>query len=213
MEQRRTLRIERPCLLLVEGEDDRAALEPLIQFIGLYGAIQIVPVGGKHEFARVIKALRELPDFDAVVQALGVVCDADDNPRGAFQRIQNAFKRAGLPVPRRAATITAELPHTGVLVVPAANQQGSLEDVFWSSLEQDPRTGCIAKLIECVGESGFPVRQVNKAQLYAYLAVHHERSGLRIGEAVQAGFFDFDHPAFEPFRQFLQALASQVQSA
>jgi len=85
-----------------------------------------------------------------------------------------------------------------------------LEDVCLRSLDGRPEQECVEGLSQCLGERGLPeLRQPAKARAHAYLATQ-EKPGLRVGEAVEAGYWDFGHPAFDQMKHFLLLVAGEA---
>lgn len=205
-------KLTKPCVVMVEGADDARLVDALLQHLKCDPVIQIVAAEGKTQISARLRAIRAIEGFREV-RALGIIRDADDNPQGAFQSVQGALRGASLPCPSKIGTLTQETPYVGVLIIPSDKEPGSLEDVCLKSLQGDKRMECIEQFINCVEKQQYLIRQPSKAQMAAFLAVHEERPGISLGVAASKGVFNFEHPAFDSLKEFLQVLASKVQSA
>lgn len=89
--------ITEPRLLLVEGEDDEQFFRALVAYMN-ESHVQVEEVGGKGNIRPVIKLIRNDPNFPTLESFL-IARDADDDPVAAFQSMQDALDKAGLPVP------------------------------------------------------------------------------------------------------------------
>lgn len=103
-----------PKQLLVEGRDAVSFFTALLKHLGISG-IQIQNFGGIQELRPFLKALRNEPGFEERITSLGVIRDAETNPQGAFQSVQNALQAAGMPVPGKAEEFQAGNPHLTTL--------------------------------------------------------------------------------------------------
>ena len=72
-----------------------------------------------------------------------------------------------------------------------------------TSIADDAAMPCVEEFIECVMDGG--PRDTSKARVQAFLA-SRDTPGKRLGEAAMAGYWAFDHPAFDGFRQLLSML-------
>jgi hypothetical protein len=67
-------------------------------------------------------------------------------------------------------------------------------------------TQCIDEYFECVrANKGKSPNQISKARIHAWLAAQNPPD-LRLGEAAQKGFIDWDNPSFDQLRNFLTTL-------
>lgn len=82
------LRVEQARLVVVEGKDEEFFFSALLEHLGLSG-VQIVPIGGKSKLRENLKALVRLPGFRQKVTHVGIVRDADDDARAAFQSLRD----------------------------------------------------------------------------------------------------------------------------
>ncbi len=81
--------ITKPKLLLVEGKDEVELFEKLLVDLGLMG-IDIRDIMGKTKYRKHIEALPRLSGFGEVT-SVGIVTDADKQPKGAFDSICDAL--------------------------------------------------------------------------------------------------------------------------
>lgn len=203
-EKARPRRIERPYLLVVEGEEDAAFFEALARHLGLGENLQLWPAGGKDNIRPQIKTLCGLPGFSEV-ERLGVIRDADADPEAAFRSVAGALKAAGLPVPRRPGVVCGERPRVSVFILPGGGNPGALEDLCLEAVRDDPAAACVEEFFRCLEERLSWRTGAAKAKVQAFLA-SREEPGKRLGEAALAGYWPWDSPVFEPVREFLRRL-------
>lgn len=196
--------IEQAKLLVVEGADDARLFNALLRHIGVSG-IQVVDAGGKNNIRQTLRVIAQSPGFSAV-SSIGVVRDADVNADSAFQSVRDALRAANLPSPDAPLSLAEGDIRVAVLIAPYGESSGAIEDVCLESVAGDAAMGCVQDYFSCLNDNG--VEQpgnMPKAEAQAFLA-SRERPGLRLGEAASAGYWDFDHIAFEPFKTLLGML-------
>jgi hypothetical protein len=196
--------IIRPKLLVAEGADEVYLFSALMEHIGVNG-IQIHQARGKDNFRPWLQALVQVPEFSSVV-SLGLVRDADVDAASAFQSMQDSLMSVGLPAPSEPLQPFGLNPRVIVLILPHGNRTGALEDVCLASVADDPAMRCVDGYFNCIQDGGLePSDNLSKARLQAFLA-SRPRSGLLLGQAASAGYWKWEHPAFEPLKQLLQML-------
>lgn len=121
--------IQKSKLLIVEGNHERDFFPAWLKWIGL-DDIQVMPIGGKTKLPASLSALVKQRMFlDGEVVSMVIVRDADDNPAAAFQAVKDAVQSASLPTPSQAMLLTTTSPKTGLVIVPAADRRGALEEL------------------------------------------------------------------------------------
>ena len=202
----REVTLQRARLLLVEGADEARFMEPLCNHLQLAN-IQIIPYGGKNRLGGFLRALTRMHGFETV-ERLAVVRDADENAGSAFQSVQSALESADLPVPAQVESFEDGKPQVSVLIMPPGSQDGCLESLLWEMITSKDAgmAQCIGEFIDCTSTSHME-NSLDKARIYAYLSVQR-RPGLRIGEAAEAGQWDFNHNLLNPLNIFVRGLSS-----
>lgn len=198
--------IQQPKLLVVEGADDARLFNALLRHIGVSG-IQVVDAGGKDNIRQTLKVITQSPDFSKV-SSIGVVRDADANAGSALQSVRDALKAADLPSPDAPLSLAGTDLRVAVLIAPHGEPSGAIEDVCLESVAGDAAMGCAQDYLNCIKDSVAEAEQPNnlrKAKAQAFLA-SRKQPGLRLGEAAEAGYWDFEHAAFEPFKRLLGML-------
>lgn len=199
-----TQEIRCPKLLVVEGRDEELFFSALCQHLGLNG-IQVLPIGGKNQLRRNLEGLTKVTGFSQVI-ALGIIRDADDDPKAAFQSVCSALKSAGLPVPAQPLVPAYGHPRVCVMILPDSQSTGALEDVCLRAIQGTLTMQCVDKLFCCLQRQGLPLpKNLSRAKILAYLASQTEPDK-RLGESAQAGYWDWDHPAFTDLKNFLRML-------
>lgn len=198
--------IESEALLLVEGIDDARFFRAFLRDGLNKTNVQVAQVGGNRGFriflAQTLKNANNFQNLRRIV----VVGDADTNAPAAFQRLRDALSNAGFPTPTRPwQTVQAEALSVAVAILPDGNSPGDLEELCLRSLIDSPALACIDEYIACIDNAGYHSRHPNKARLHTYLAAGDE-PGRRLGEAADAGVWDWSSPAFTQVANFLRNL-------
>jgi len=200
------VKIEQPNVLVVEGREEELFFGALIKHLGLQN-IQTMPIGGKEQLRRNLKALAVSPGFPEVV-SLGVVRDANADPGAAFQSVRDALQAANLPVPERPLVPVGGRPRVAVLILPEVGIPGMLEDLCLRAVAQDLAMPCVEQYFKCLQQEGLSLPDnMSKAKVQVFLA-SRPKAGLRLGEAAQAGYWSWEAKAFEQVRDFLERIAS-----
>ena len=105
-----------------------------------------------------------------------------------------------------------------VLILPPEDSRGELEDVCLRSIAGSPDLRCVESYIDCLSDTGHPIaaNRIAKARLHTYLAAGpvytsdgetiRRPPALRLGEAADAGVWDWSAPAFQQIIAFLRNL-------
>jgi len=189
----------------VEGKDDEAFFDTLVNRLGRYD-IQVAGIGGKTKLRTILKAIVKDPPFQNV-QSLGVIRDADLDPKSAFESVRDALKATGLPTPKKQMSVAKGPPKTSVMILPSIDRQGALEDLCLEAVAQDPAMDCTEGFFDCLQEKGRarPKKDMAKAKVRAFLAAQGDPT-LPLGLAARKGYWPLDHPAFDRVRRFLKSL-------
>lgn len=205
-QEKRQIEIEQEKLLVVEGADDARLFKALMRYIGVSG-IQVLNVKGKDNIRKMLKVISSSPGYSKVT-SIGVVRDADANAGSALQSVQDALRDANLPSPDAPLSLAGDDLRVAVLIAPHGKSSGAIEDVCLESVAGDAAMGCAQDYLNCIKDSVAESEQPNnlrKARLQAFLA-SRKQPGKRLSEAAEAGYWDFEHTAFEPFKRLLGML-------
>ena len=205
-QEKRQIEIEQEKLLVVEGADDARLFKALMRYIGVSG-IQVFKAGGKDNIRQTLKVIKQSRGFSEV-SSIGVVRDADANAGSALQSVRDALRDANLPSPDAPLSLVEDGIKVVVLIAPHGESSGAIEDVCLESVAGDAAMGCVRDYLNCIKDSVAEAERPNnlrKAEAQAFLA-SRERPGLRLGEAASAGYWDFEHTAFDPFKRLLGML-------
>jgi len=163
-----SFRIQEPCLLLVEGNDDQRVFEQLaIQHPLL--SLQIIDMHGNSDWTAKVAGLASAPEFQSVT-VLGLVRDADSLPISATDSIRGALLNSALPTPpSELVPATNGRLTTIFLILPDDGRAGKLETIVLESLPDDQRT-CLEEYFACHDRLSARTRDEEKARLQAWLA-------------------------------------------
>ena len=193
--------------LLVEGNDQRNFFEALAKHLKLPD-MQIRNFGGVNELRGFLAAFVNVEHF-ANVRQIGIVRDAETSAASAFASVQSALANADLPMPSQPATLSVGAPNVGVFILPDNRDSGMLETLLCATFSDTPEDHCIDELFACVGTvAPGGTRGLEKSRCRIWLATKPDPQLSSVGVAAKRGAWDFDHPALEGTRMFLQALCS-----
>ena len=205
-------------LLLVEGNDDLRFFKALLGHLEITD-IKVDKYNGKANPRTDLSERIRSPEF-RLATSLGIVRDADESSHSAFDSVIGALRRANLPTPDASAIPTEENGLlVSVLILPPSDSQGELEDVCLSSIESTPEMQCVDDYFKCLSsiEPSISANHIAKARLHSYLAIGPARitdggnitrrqPALRLGEAAEAGVWDWTSPVFREMLDFLKNL-------
>jgi len=168
-------------LLIVEGDEDKMFFDNFTPHLSLED-IQILPIGGKTQLRSGLGSIKNAKGFRNV-KFVGIVRDADNDPKAAFQSVRDALKFHKLPYP------------------------GKLETLCLESVREDPAMPCVDDYFQCLEKQDLTKpRNMHKARIHAFLASRKEPDK-RLGEAAQADIWPFDSDVFDPLKNFLEQIS------
>lgn len=209
-------------LLLVEGSDDRRLFGALANHLGI-GGIAIESYNGKPNLGNDLADRVRSPNFQSYL-SIGIVRDADDDARSAFDSVIGSLRRAHLPTPTAPISPSTQgRLRVAVFITPPDEASGELEDMCLRSIEDTEEHACADAYINCLEMVGPPIsaNRLAKAKVHAYLAAGPEpgffagtpnestdrrNPGLRVGEAAEARVWNWTSPAFAEVADFLRSL-------
>ena len=199
----------RDSLLLVEGRDDARFFDAFLRRLSI-SHVQIAVVDGKDNFAPFLKNVLTIAPSYYRLRRLALVRDADNNPSGALRSLRSALVNAGLPAPFDpfSSWVNAQ-QSVSIAILPDGESSGSLEDLCLQAIRDRPAGEAalesVDQYIHCRNPNGISQSRHSKARLHSYLAVADD-PGLRLGEAADAGVWDWDSQALQPLADFLRQL-------
>ena len=198
-------------ILLVEGRSEEALIGHLATLYGLVDRFNIDPKRGLAELLKMLPPLLKSPTWNA----LGIVTDADQDPRARWNEVASLVEGEGFATPAGPCeggviieeTIRHKAKRVGIWLMPDNGSPGELEDFFARMIPKDdplwPRAiGYIQGIPE--KDRGFPLEKTVKAQVYAWLATR-KKPGL-IGVSVKEGDLDTRNQSTVTFMKWLEAL-------
>ena len=208
--------IQKPHLILCEGRDEQEFLikylnsAALANIPGFSNDIQVIDFGGNSELIQKLAILKNMENFDQL-KSLMIIRDAETNANSACLQIQHALKQNDFSVPQKPHCWVGELLKVGFVLFPTCDniaQNGALEDLCLSILSDSQAEGTLEevglflKQLENRRKKSFS--RIFKAKLHTYFSVHNDYVSLKIGEAAEAGAFDWNNPLLEPLKKFMQ---------
>lgn len=188
--------IDNPNLLLVEGEDEGRFWTAVLTRRGRPD-VQVVAVGGRDKLRLRMPAVVRTPGFDRV-RWLGLMQDADDDPRAAFQRIADVLQGESLPLPGAPWVVTDSEPAVVAIVMPDGQSTGDLERLVWQSVANEAAARCVDDYMRCLIAEGRAPQREWKARVHAFLA-SLEQPDMQLGNAAARGLLPVRSPDLDRF--------------
>lgn len=196
-------------LLLVEGKDEENLLGRLIEdCLNDDGQdIQIVAVGSKSKFRSSLIAIKVDAQSRPTLRSIGIIRDADDNPKGSFDSVCGSLRSAGYEPPTAHAEFSDATPSIGVFIVPDGSQPGAIETLCRRSVAGEAAAKCVDDYMECLKtHDALQSKNADKTFTHAYLAAMRDPVA-RVGEGALQKVWDFQSPAFAALSQFVRDLS------
>lgn len=196
------IRISKRLQLLVEGNDQRNFAEALLARLGR-GDIEVQNFGGITELGEFLAALQGAASFD-MVEAIGILRDAEGVAADAFRSVQGSLERAALPVPDELGRRSAGVPRVTVFLL--GDDGGMLETLLNRTVAAAPEQDCVEAFVRCIEEKrGRPFRNPHKSRAHLWIAAQ-DRPEVSVGAAARKGYWDLEHEALAEVRSFLTNL-------
>ena len=202
------LKIKYPKLLLAEGAD---AYYFFIWALKAFGVsdVQVMDFGGITDLTSYLKTLSVLPNYENVTNIV-IARDAESNPDSAIKNVKKSFKQVSLPIPRNPFEFAGGNIRTAFMIFPGFKDRvlrpGTLEDLCWEIINDCSTFDCVDAYIQCLQSNGQEVKRLHKTKLHTYLSGKNNFVGLKIGEASNAGAWDWGHERLKQFKDLIMAM-------
>ncbi len=203
--KRKRIEIEKSKLLLVEGRSCQVFFQALLEEMGLDGQIQVHDFGGVDELRQGLLGVVQASGFPEDLSTIGIVRDAERDPRSAFRRVCSALGHFDLAQPTVPLAIAQGNPNVAALILPDPATPGMLEDLCLRAVADDPAMRCVDGYFDCLTEVGSEPRIEAKGRVQAFLASRKEDCP-HLGQAAVKGYWPWGSPAFDQVKGFLQSL-------
>lgn len=195
-------------LVLTGGGNDVYLFQRLAEDLNLSN-IQVGTVKGDQQFARTLKDINNLPYVFTQIKSLGLVRDADSDPKKAFDQVCCDLSQAGFPVPTAPDKSAVGTPNVTVHLFPGEMRPGVLEMLCLETVSNKPQYACVEEYFDCLRTKGIaiPEHKLAKAKAHAYLASCPDPvAGVGVGFLHSKNYWDMTNPAWHAARAFLQLL-------
>jgi len=194
-------------LLLAEGRDAELFLVWAGRHFRREKDFQVMDFGGIKELTNFLKLLANDESYNDV-ETIVIARDAETNAKAATSSIQHSMAQAKMPVPQKPFEYTQNsFMKTAFVIFPGPeHQDGRLEDLCLSTVENDPLLKCVNDYFECAKAKNEPLPRIHKSKLHCFLAGKKDYAGLPIGLASRKHAWDFDHPKLKPFKRIIQEM-------
>lgn len=197
-------KVEKEKIIIVEGIDEKNVIQWYLDSIHR-DDVQLLPIGGKTQLSNNLSLLRKAPKFETI-QSIAILRDADRNPAVAFQSVKDSLTQNGFIPPNTQLQFSNGNPRVLVFVLPGETINGALEDILLKSEENNPIIHCVNEYFNCLKMHQQLPDDIGKAKIHTLLASKHEDPAKRVGEAAQAGWWNWDHEAFQDLRDIIDQI-------
>lgn len=208
-------------LILCEGIDEwkflvRYLNSPALEENPFFSKdIDVFDFGGNEQLSGYLAALKGIQGYSDVVSIL-VIRDAELDVQKAVRQVQSAFRTNGLDVPAAQGQWTEGVPKTCFLLFPAFGTEerpGTLEDLCLTILDNAAAETPLEEIdtfIEHLRENRKkPFSHPHKARLHTYFSVNNKFVSMKVGEAADAGAFNWFHPNLNPLKDCLSKMEGE----
>jgi hypothetical protein len=209
--------VDKPRILIVEGEEDKLFFEIIMQQMDLLANYQIIHLGGegninKKEFASIFNT----SGFFDRVEKVAVIRDSDkqDAGKSAFQSVFNVIQLSSpsaeeLSPSTEASTFSNSRIQVGIFVMPGASCDGTmLEDLCLIIASDQEVVQCIESLCMCVKKIGAYTELHPKAKMKLFLSIVGKYdSKLKDAFHNHKNLFDLQSDKLSELKSFLQEFA------
>ena len=200
--------IHKKRLLLVEGVDGHRFMYFACKAYQRSEEIQVMNFRGISELESRLQLLKNVEGFDDL-ESLVIARDAEQDQSAAIQSVKMALAKVELPIPEQPFKFHhTETPKTAFMLFPGPKVRdiGTLEDLCLATIKSDSLLECVQKYTECVIKKGEKRQREHKKKLHCYLAGKDKFEGMKIGEAAQAGAWNWEDKALAPFKEIIQGM-------
>ena len=210
--------IHKKHLILCEGKDEwrflvRYLNSPALQENPFFSEdIEALDFGGNEDLSAYLAALTLIEGFSDIVSLL-VIRDAELDAQKAVHQVQSALRANSLEVPAAQGEWTNGTPKTCFLLFPAlgtGEYPGTLEDLCVTILDDTiaetplEEIDAFVEHLEQDQKRAFSHR--HKTRLHAYFSVNDKFVSMKVGEAADAGAFNWFHPNLDPLKDCLSKM-------
>jgi hypothetical protein len=195
-------------VLVVEGYSDLLFYAAVLDALGKIEGVFIQQINGRSDLTDKLTTFIT-PELLASKTAIGVIIDADTNPKGTAESLGNVLQQLSW-TPVKLGGWTNDKPRIGVFITPDGASNGEIETLAWRAWSSDPANtkpkSCIDGFMECMANAGFKAQSPDKGLVGALLAVRYDEDP-RLGPGTHFGkVFDLKRPEFFSLTQFLSDL-------
>jgi hypothetical protein len=190
--------------LAVEGRDEVNFFTKWLEVLGI-NDVAITEVVGKRQFKTKLPALLKTDLVEESI--LAIVRDADGDATGAFDSLVGTLTdtKNDLPfplsIPEAQRRFTNGKPTLGIFII-----ENELEDLCLNALAFPEVLPCVDSFFNCLPEERLgEIKKPNKAKVNAYLSAMPKDTDT-VGIGAQKGYWNFNAPALDDLRTFLEAL-------
>lgn len=193
-------------VLIVEGYSDLTFFSEFLATLHGPDKVFIKPMEGKTDLIAKLETFISAKLL-ADKKTICVIVDADDNPRGTKESLENELSRiTGQQVTNE--SWTKGNPSIGLYVTPGGGANGEIETLVWNAWSREvknhPARDCIMAYRDCMGGTGIRARSPEKGLLSSLFAIKNDDDP-RLGPSARAGEIDLGSGVLDPLRDFLRS--------
>ncbi len=210
------LSIKQPNIILCEGADEYyfflALLAAWIEEDERFDTIQVINFGGNEDLSNFLDVFPSLPKYDDI-QSILIIRDAEGDCDAAVQSIQGTLSRNaayGISPALHKVAYDTRGKRIAFSLFPSCSetpQKGTLEDLALALLTGDEVEKTLLQVEDFLSflerSRNKKFVRIHKNKLHTYLSVNDKFVSFKIGEAANAGAFDFSNPKLQPLKTLI----------
>ena len=209
--------IIKPNLILCEGEDTTQFIIIYLEYLQkrekYFESFMAFDFGGNDELPVFLSDIQTYTGFD-IAASITIIRDSEDNHSRAVQSIKSALTKSGFPVPQGPNKIARnDKIKAAFALFPSlsqTNRNGTLEDLYIENLVEDGAEYLLNNInyfLDELKSKGRVFNWFHKTRLYTYFSVTDKFVSKKIGQATEAGAFDFECAEMNSLKELLRNIA------
>ena len=209
--------ISEPNIILCEGEDATLFIIWYLEYLRKrekgFEEFWAYDFGGNEELPTFLSDLKRYPGFD-IVSSITIIRDSEDNYESAVQSVKSALANSGFPVPSEPNAIAKDnkikMAFSLFPSLSSSKRNGTLEDLYIENLKEDDverLVNDIQSFLFALKSKGRHFKWFHKAKIHTYFSVTDEFVSKKIGQATEAGAFNFECVEMNMLKELLKSIA------
>ena len=199
--------IQQNTILFVEGKIACKFIHKFLEKNELNQKVQISNYGSHEELESKLKVISKLPNFKEKVTTLAILADVeyDKTYSGRIDSYKKQIKACEFYIESLSQEFSncqfADIDRRiGIYLFPNNKEQGMMETLLYSSIEDQNIKNCIENYFEC---SNAEITNKDKARVASFLSIKYPQKP-ELWTSFDKNIWDFEHEKFNGLKKFLK---------